>query len=71
MNHSRPLDHYPPGTATFASMFAAPLTGVQRSYQAIAVPTAIISGLVTIAFARIPELHPAVPWPALRLGVVR
>jgi hypothetical protein len=31
--------------------------------------TAIISGLVTIAFARIPELHPGYAWPELRLAL--
>ena len=33
------------------------MTDVMRSYRAIAGLIAVISGLVTIAFARVPELH--------------
>lgn len=33
------------------------MAGVMRSYRMIAVLTAVISGLVTIAFTRLPQLH--------------
>ena len=42
------------------------MTGVMRSYRAIAVLTAAVSGLVTIAFARLPQLHLGYAWPAVR-----
>jgi len=40
-----------------------------RSYRAIAGLTAVISGLVTIAFARLPQLHLGYAWPAVRLAL--
>jgi hypothetical protein len=45
------------------------MAGVMRSYRAIAVLTAAVSGLVTIAFARLPQLHLSYAWPALRLAL--
>ncbi len=42
------------------------MTGVMRSYRTIAVLTAAVSGLVTIAFARLPQLHLGYAWPAVR-----
>ena len=57
-----------PGRADGSSL-AARLIGALQSYRAIAVLTAVISGLVTIAFARIPELHPGYAWPELRLAL--
>jgi signal transduction histidine kinase len=45
------------------------MTGVMRSYRAIAVLTAAVSGLVTIAFARVPQLHLGYAWPAVRLAL--
>ena len=33
------------------------MAGSMRSYRMIAVLTAVVSGLVTIAFARVPEPH--------------
>ena len=40
-----------------------------RSYRVITVLTAVVSGLVTIAFARVPELHLDYAWPAVRLAL--
>jgi signal transduction histidine kinase len=45
------------------------MAGVMRSYQGIAVLTAAVSGLVTIAFARLPQLHLGYAWPAVRLAL--
>ena len=45
------------------------MTGVMRSYRAIAVLTAAVSGLVTIAFAQLPQLHLGYAWPAVRLAL--
>jgi len=45
------------------------MTDVMRSYRAIAGLTAVISGLVTIAFARLPQLHLGYAWPAVRLAL--
>jgi signal transduction histidine kinase len=45
------------------------MAGVMRSYRAIAGLTAAISGLVTIAFARLPQLHLGYAWPAVRLAL--
>ena len=45
------------------------MAGVMRSYRAIAGLTAGISGLVTIAFARLPQLHLGYAWPAVRLAL--
>lgn len=45
------------------------MAGVMRSYRAIAVLTAAVSGLVTIAFARLPQLHLSYAWPAMRLAL--
>jgi hypothetical protein len=45
------------------------MTDVMRSYRAIAGLTAAISGLVTIAFARLPQLHLGYAWPAVRLAL--
>jgi signal transduction histidine kinase len=45
------------------------MAGVMRSYRVIAVLTAVISGLVTIAFARLPQLHLGYAWPAVRLAL--
>src|SRR5689334_7481918 len=45
------------------------MAGVMRSYRAIAVLTAGVSGLVTIAFARLPQLHLGYAWPAVRLAL--
>jgi hypothetical protein len=38
------------------------MAGVMRSYRAIAGLTAAVSGLVTIAFARLPQLHLGYAW---------
>jgi signal transduction histidine kinase len=40
--------------------------GVMGSYRAIAVLTAVVSGLVTIQFARLSQVHLGYAWPALR-----
>ena len=45
------------------------MAGVMRSYRAIAGLTAAVSGLVTIAFARLPQLHLGYAWPAVRLAL--
>jgi signal transduction histidine kinase len=45
------------------------MAGVMRSYRAIAGLTAAISGLVTIAFVRLPQLHLGYAWPAVRLAL--
>ena len=45
------------------------MAGVMRSYRAIAGLTAGVSGLVTIAFARLPQLHLGYAWPAVRLAL--
>jgi len=45
------------------------MAGVTRSYPAIAALTAAVSGLVTIAFARLPQLHLGYAWPAVRLAL--
>ena len=45
------------------------MAGVMRSYRAIAVLTAAVSGLVTIAFARLSQLHLGYAWPAVRLAL--
>jgi signal transduction histidine kinase len=45
------------------------MAGVMRSYPAIAGLTAAISGLVTIAFARLPQLHLGYAWPEVRLAL--
>ena len=45
------------------------MAGVMRSYRAIAGLTAAVSGLVTIAFARVPQLHLGYAWPAVRLAL--
>jgi signal transduction histidine kinase len=43
--------------------------GVLGSYRAIAGLTALVSGLVTIAFARLPQLHLGYAWPDVRLAL--
>ena len=45
------------------------MAGVMQSYRAIAGFTAAVSGLVTIAFARLPQLHLGYAWPAVRLAL--
>jgi hypothetical protein len=45
------------------------MAGVMRSYRVIAVLTAVISGLVTIAFARLPQFRLGYAWPAARLAL--
>lgn len=45
------------------------MASVMRSYRAIAGLTAAVSGLVTIAFARLPQLHLGYAWPAVRLAL--
>jgi hypothetical protein len=45
------------------------MAGVMQSYRATAVFTAAIAGLVTIAFARLPQLHLGYAWPAVRLAL--
>jgi signal transduction histidine kinase len=45
------------------------MAGVMRSYRVIAGLTAAVSGLVTIAFARLPQLHLGYAWPAVRLAL--
>jgi hypothetical protein len=45
------------------------MAGVMRSYRVIAVLTAVISGLVTIAFARLSQLDLGYAWPAVRLAL--
>jgi signal transduction histidine kinase len=45
------------------------MADVMRSYRAIAGLTAAISGLVTIAFARLSQLHLGYAWPAVRLAL--
>jgi len=45
------------------------MADAMRSYRAIAGLTAAISGLVTIAFARLPQLHLGYAWPAVRLAL--
>ena len=45
------------------------MAGAMRSYRVITVLTAVVSGLVTIAFARVPELHLDYAWPAVRLAL--
>ncbi len=42
---------------------------VMGRYRAIAPLTAVVSGLVTIAFARLPQLHLGYAWPAVRLAL--
>src|SRR6266571_2681765 len=42
---------------------------VMVHYRAIAALTAVVSGLVTIAFARLPQLHLGYAWPAVRLAL--
>src|SRR5262245_17453564 len=56
------------GDAT-ASSRAWRMAGAPHTYRAIAVLTAVVSCLVTIAFARVPELHPGYAWPELRLAL--
>ena len=43
--------------------------GVLGSYRAIAGLTALVSGLVTIAFAQLPQLHLGYAWPDVRLAL--
>jgi signal transduction histidine kinase len=52
-----------------ASSRAWRVADVPYTYRAIAVLTVIVSCLVTIAFARVPELHPGYAWPQLRLAL--
>jgi signal transduction histidine kinase len=42
---------------------------VMRSYRAIAALTAAVSGLVTIAFAQLPQLHLGYTWPTVRVAL--